>query len=44
MLTYIPYHVHIAGYEIGAFHLVVLLSLIYYLSIGVSAAVNYIFM
>lgn len=39
LTTYIPLHINILGYQIGVFHIVVLLSLGYYLSIGVSAAV-----
>lgn len=39
LTTYIPFHVQVGGYEIGAFHIVCALSLIYYLTIGVGAAV-----
>lgn len=42
MTTYIPFHFTVAGYQIGAFHIVCALSLAYYASVGLGAAVSYI--
>ena len=39
MTTYIPWHIDVAGYQIGAFHLVCAFSLAYYATIGLGAAV-----
>lgn len=39
LTTYIPWHTTIAGHQIGAFHIAVALSLIYYATIGLGAAV-----
>ena len=38
MLSWIPYHFTVAGYTLGAFHIAVIISLLYYSSISLSAA------
>lgn len=40
MTTYIPWHMNIARYQIGVFHIACALSLIYYATIGLGAAVT----
>lgn len=40
LTTYIPWHTTIAGHQIGAFHIAVAVSLIYYATIGLGAAVR----
>lgn len=43
MTTFIPFHYEIGGHNIGAFHIFVLLSLLYYATIGLGAFVEFLY-
>jgi uncharacterized membrane protein YGL010W len=40
LLAMIPMRYYVSGYEIGVFHIGIVLALLYYLRIGVGAFVN----